>query len=130
MSIEDTIRYPLNSSDADSQWESMIPTNGGIIYIGPDKKPYMLSIFHQLKCLDIVRHFYVDIVDDRDGGLDALARHCLNYLRQMVLCRSDLRLESVQDPDGPHAVDMHGDLTCSDWRELYARVEENEKIML
>lgn len=127
MAVEDTVSYPLNGSDAASKWDSMLPRGGGIVHVGPNKQPYMLSLFHQLKCLDVLRRFHVDRVEDRDGGLDALARHCLNYLRLMVLCRADLRLESVQDPDGAHAVDMYGDLTCVDWRQVYARVEENEK---
>ncbi|KAJ7822602.1 hypothetical protein B0H13DRAFT_1659607 [Mycena leptocephala] len=126
MAVEDTVSYPLNGSDADSKWQSMLPKGEGIVHVGPNKQPYMLSLFHQLKCLDILRRFHVDSVEGIDGGLDALARHCLNYLRLMVLCRSDLRLESVQDPDGSHAVDMYGYLTCVDWRQVYARVEENE----
>ncbi|KAJ6540553.1 hypothetical protein B0H19DRAFT_1001692 [Mycena capillaripes] len=126
LAVEDTVSYPLNGSDANARWESMMPRGGGIVRVGPDRQPYMLSIFHQLKCLDILRRFHVAAVEGHDSGLDAHARHCLNYLRVMVLCRSDLRLESVQDPDGTHAVDLYGDLTCYDWTQVYARVEENE----
>ncbi|KAK7006724.1 hypothetical protein R3P38DRAFT_3601439 [Favolaschia claudopus] len=126
MAIEDTVNYPLNGTDADSRWSSMLPKGGGIVHVGPDKKPYMLSIFHQLKCLDVIRRFHVATVEGDPNALQDLARHCLNYLRLMVLCRADLRLESVQNRDGMHAVDMYGDLTCTDWRQVYARVEENE----
>ncbi|KAJ7780144.1 hypothetical protein DFH07DRAFT_765445 [Mycena maculata] len=125
MAMEDTANYQLASPDAGAQWASMIPKNGGIVHVGPDRQPYMLSVFHQLKCLDIMRRMYAE---DHGGALDDVGRHCLNYLRQTLLCRSDLRLETVQDPDGAHAVDMYGDLTCSDWRQVYARVEENERL--
>ncbi|KAJ7268003.1 hypothetical protein C8J57DRAFT_1326357 [Mycena rebaudengoi] len=127
MSMEDTVRYPLRGASAKVQWESMVPKNGGIVHVGPEKTPYMLSMFHQLKCLDILRRMYVE---DHHGELDAIGRHCLNYLRQTVLCRADLRLESLQDPDGLHAIDMYGDFTCTDWRQVYATVEENEKSMV
>jgi hypothetical protein len=126
MAMEESVRYPLRGASAKAQWESMVPKNGGIVHVGPEKTPYMLSMFHQLKCLDIMRRMYVE---DHQGELDAIGRHCLNYLRQTVLCRADLRLESLQDPDGPHAIDMYGDFTCTDWRQVYARVEENEKSM-
>lgn len=125
MAMEDTVNLQLNDTNAAAQWASMMPANGGIVRVGPDRQPYMLSMFHQLKCLDILRRMYVE---DHGGALDGVGRHCLNYLRQTLLCRSDLRLETVQDPDGAHAVDMWGDLTCTDWRQVYARVEENEKI--
>ncbi|KAJ7267909.1 hypothetical protein C8J57DRAFT_1326137 [Mycena rebaudengoi] len=109
MAMEESVRYPLRGASAKAQWESMVPKNGGIVH-----------------CLDIMRRMYVE---DHQGELDAIGRHCLNYLRQTVLCRADLRLESLQDPDGPHAIDMYGDFTCTDWRQVYARVEENEKSM-
>ncbi|KAJ7485123.1 hypothetical protein B0H11DRAFT_1722399 [Mycena galericulata] len=125
MAVEDTQNYQLTGADAGPQWASMIPKNGGIVHVGPDRQPYMLSIFHQLKCLDILRRMYAE---EHGGGLDDVGRHCLNYLRQTVLCRSDLRLESVQASDGLHVVDMWGDLTCTDWRQVYARVEENERL--
>jgi hypothetical protein len=125
MAMEDTANLQLKGSTAAAQWASLIPKNGGIVRVGPDRTPYMLSMFHQLKCLDILRRMYAE---EHGGSLDAIGRHCLNYLRQTLLCRADLRLESVQDPDGPHAVDMWGDMTCTDWRQVYAHVEENERL--
>ncbi|KAJ7028061.1 hypothetical protein C8F04DRAFT_1399116 [Mycena alexandri] len=127
MAIEDTVSYPLNGSGADLKWESMLPKGGGIVYVGQNKEPYMLSLYHQLKCLDVLRHFHIATVEGRASAFDGLAHHCLNYLRQMVLCRSDLRLESVENSDGANAVDMYGELTCVDWRQVYSRVEENQK---
>jgi len=126
MATEDTVNYQLNGSTASAQWAALVPKHGGIVHIGPHRKPYMLSVFHQLTCLDILRRIYAD---NHEETFEPLGRHCLNYLRQTLLCRADLRLESVQDPDGPHAIDMWGDLTCTDWRQVYARVEENEAQM-
>lgn len=118
------MNYQLNTSSAKAQWASMIPKHRGIVHVGPDRQPFMLSMFHQLECLDILRRMYAE---KHGGALDGVGRHCLNYLRQTVLCRADLQLEPVIDPDGPHAVDMHGERTCFDWRQVYARVEENER---
>ncbi|KAK7050719.1 hypothetical protein R3P38DRAFT_3174196 [Favolaschia claudopus] len=79
MAIEDTVNYPLNRTDADSRWSSMLPKGGGIVHVGPNKLPYMLSIFHQLKCLDVIRRFHVATVEGDPNALQDLARHCLNY---------------------------------------------------
>ncbi len=51
----------------------------------------------------------------------------MNYLRQMIMCRANLRLEPVVDPFGVHAVDPWGKLTCRDWRNVYSAFEENQK---
>ncbi|KAJ6489254.1 hypothetical protein C8R47DRAFT_1015062 [Mycena vitilis] len=126
MAMEDTVNYQLNGTTADTQWESMMPKGRGIVYVGPDREAYMLSMFHQLECLNFLRRMYVE---DHRGALDAIGRHCLNYLRQTVLCRSDLQLEPVVDPDGAHAVDMYGDRTCFDWRQVYSQVEQSERVI-
>ncbi|KAF7297366.1 hypothetical protein MIND_00970100 [Mycena indigotica] len=79
MSVEDTVNYQLNDSLADAQWASLTPNNG-IVYVGAEKSPYLLSLFHQLKCLDIIRRMHL-AVKSKDHSYDALGRHCLNYLR-------------------------------------------------
>ena len=126
MDVHDTVHYPLNGSDADSQWNAMIPTDGGIIHLGPNKEPFMLSMFHQLRCLDIIRRAYME--GSRGGDASTpISRHCLNYIRQMVLCRGDLRLQRVVDPYGEHAVQFRDTQTCLDWRVVYAMVQDNEQ---
>ncbi|KLO15163.1 hypothetical protein SCHPADRAFT_938888 [Schizopora paradoxa] len=46
---------------------------------------------------------------------------CLNILRLelMILCRSDLYVENVRDPIGPHAVNVEHVKTCKDWRMVH-----------
>lgn len=119
MYFEPTVHYQLNSSPADSQWAAMVPPNGGSVRVGPDRQQYLVSMFHQLRCLDIMRRSY----NAREGlspeGPSAVTQHCLHYLRQMVLCRSDTRLEPVIDIEGPHAVRAWGPMTCDDWTQVY-----------
>lgn len=48
----------------------------------------------------------------------------------MMLCRSDLHLENVRDPVGPHAVEMTGLHVCEDWRVVYdAAGGEKERLV-
>ncbi|PSR79917.1 hypothetical protein PHLCEN_2v6818 [Hermanssonia centrifuga] len=55
-------------------------------------------------------------------------QHCLNYVRQMILCESNLRLEQVKDsPVGLKADGLGLEHTCRDWSILYDIAEENSK---
>lgn len=123
MHVEQSVRYPLNGSEGDSQWSALVPGDG-IVHVGPDRTPFMPSLFHQLRCLDIIRRAYIGSGEE---DLTAVSRHCLNYLRQMVLCRGDLRLEPVVDPFSKHAVQPWGKHTCDDWTAVYSAYEKNEE---
>ncbi|KAJ7912547.1 hypothetical protein B0H13DRAFT_1613418, partial [Mycena leptocephala] len=125
MDVHNTDQYPLNGSAADAQWEALMPTGGGIVRLGPQRESFMVSSYHQLRCLDIIRREYVD----RSMGklsISPATHHCLNYIRQMILCRGDRRLECVIDPFGEHAVQVRGTQTCRDWTKVYDRINENQ----
>lgn len=87
MAFEDSVHYQINTEDGRAEWASLIPGNG-LVYLGEQPgHPFSISMFHQLRCLNIIRE---DIVGA--GRNAALSRHCLNYLRQMIMCRSDAQL--------------------------------------
>jgi len=113
LNVENTVHYQLNSSVADAEWAALVPPNGGIVHVGPDRQPFMPSVFHQLRCLDILRQAYVT---DAHNTLP----------KQITMCRANLRLEPVVDPFGVHAVNPWGKLTCSDWRVVYEAFDKNE----
>lgn len=126
MDVHNTHKYQLNGSEAHVQWEALIPPNGGLVRLGPHKELFMVSMYHQLKCLDLIRREYVDRSMGK-SGTPSVAHHCLNYIRQMILCRGDRRLECVVDPLGEHAVQIGGTQTCGDWTQVYDAVVENGK---
>ncbi|KAG7452003.1 uncharacterized protein BT62DRAFT_275440 [Guyanagaster necrorhizus] len=132
MDLENTVNYQLNSTTYNNaQWSALAP-GGGIVHLGPNHTPYLPSFFHQLRCLDIIRLFYAAQEQDminKDAKEAAAATHCLNYLRQMLFCRSDLNLESVisGDPDH-HAVASRRTQTCRDWRVVYEALGRNQAI--
>ncbi|KAH6912438.1 hypothetical protein BKA70DRAFT_1422000 [Coprinopsis sp. MPI-PUGE-AT-0042] len=125
MDVQNSVNYQLNGSAADVQWKALMPSGDGIVRLGPDQKPFMLSTFHQLRCLDILRDSYVRDMQQGRPNPTPLTRHCLNYIRQMVLCRGNLKLERVVDPYGAHSVQIRDPMTCRDWRSLYSHVEAN-----
>ena len=64
---------------------------------------------------------------DASEGPTALGRHCLNYLRQMVLCRGDLQLESMQYTSHTNPIDLFGVYERRDWGAVYDAIRENQK---
>ncbi|KAF7347012.1 hypothetical protein MVEN_01454300 [Mycena venus] len=117
------INYQLNGSRADEQWSALIPAGGGLVQLG--QETFTISMYHQLKCLDIIRREYVAGSMGKPET-SAAARHCLNYIRQMILCRGDRHLERVVDPEGAHAVQVRGRKTCKNWMRVYEKAHENE----
>lgn len=83
---------------------------------------YTVTLFHQLKCLDIIRR---ELTESTGGEPTPLATHCMNYLRQTILCAVDMRLESVKHPLG--AVERVYDTTCKDWETVYTEAERNHR---
>jgi len=77
MSIGDTVRYQLSDAFAAEEYARLMPSGGHLVYVndlhesparptrsdveekmGP--KSYTVTLFHQLKCLDIIRHALTD----------------------------------------------------------------------
>ncbi|KAJ7456067.1 hypothetical protein FB451DRAFT_1372967 [Mycena latifolia] len=136
MDVHDTPHYGLNGSAADAQWAALIPHNGGIVRLraGTREKEetFMLGMAHQLRCLDVIRRDWVRGAELHEADAEwqpttsAVTAHCLAYLRQMVLCHADRRLEPVVDPFGAHAVNVRGVQTCRDWEAVYKWVLGHE----
>ncbi|KAJ5223906.1 hypothetical protein N7468_008448 [Penicillium chermesinum] len=98
----------------------------GFIYSKQFREPRALVVYHNLHCLDALREVYYAAVNgtlaQRDGGhhhheKDAEhVRHCLDYLRQSVMCAADTNLEPVVNE-----LASGGDLFTTGWgfyREL------------
>ena len=122
MNIEPTKHYQLSGQSANAEWAALAPNNG-ILHLGPRRQPYSVSLFHQLRCLDIIRR---DIVEPLPPEDSKLSRHCLNYMRQMVLCRTDLAVDPVlgRGADARVRPDTN---QCVDWRRVYEELEKNQR---
>ncbi|KAI1818232.1 hypothetical protein GGS20DRAFT_529074 [Poronia punctata] len=62
--------------------------------------PMGLSIYHQLHCLDGLRHAYWHVGqatrhDHHHHETPSHIRHCIDYLRQSLLCHADTNLEPI-----------------------------------
>jgi hypothetical protein len=106
--IDHTFKYrwqfSARPSNNESQiwWNKVFPKGRGFIQhpeISP--VPHGLAVFHQLHCLDAIRHGYYAAVDGTEPvhfAKPGHIRHCIDYLRQSIMCNADTNLEPI-DPD-------------------------------
>ncbi|KAF4615766.1 hypothetical protein D9613_012368 [Agrocybe pediades] len=119
MTFENTHRFPLHQGPDEEDWASLLPESGGVVYRSGDK-PFGVSMFHQLRCIGLIRSNLDKFVkSNRTMGPGTKTQECMDYLRQMVLCRSDLTLESARNPRGPHIAVSDITHVCNDWSAVY-----------
>ncbi|KIP04041.1 hypothetical protein PHLGIDRAFT_76611, partial [Phlebiopsis gigantea 11061_1 CR5-6] len=97
----------------------------GLVYLGAHRRPFTLAAVHQLRCLDVLRAELVRGLP-ADAEPSALARHCLNYVRQMVLCRGDTHLEPYQHPNHIDPIVTDKVYECRDWSVVFDKIRENQ----
>lgn len=124
MTFDNPKHFGLDTEDGAAEWAAIAPQNG-VVHLGPHRQPFTVAMMHQLKCLDILRQ---EMMRDRDENErpSALARHCLNYVRQMVMCHGDLELESFQFASHKNPIDWHGVYECKDWEAVFNEVQQNQ----
>ncbi|KAF9000124.1 hypothetical protein BDQ17DRAFT_1400596 [Cyathus striatus] len=127
MHMENSQRFTFDSHNGNLEWNSTLPSGEGLLHFGPDyKQVYSVSMFHQLRCLNIVRQSMVAFRNSEGQDKpNRLTHHCMNYLRQMILCRSYTRLESARNPYGPGIAVWDITHTCKDWSAAYAAADKN-----
>jgi len=132
MQMENTVHYDLGTDLGILEWNNATlpgPNHDGVIWLtmkGGERKPFTFSLFHQLRCLNIVRESLMVRRHPPYTEPSRLATHCMNYIRQMVLCRADLTLESTRNPAGPNTAVSDVTHVCRDWSVIWDEVEGNE----
>ena len=77
-----------------------------------------VAMFHQMPCLQKIR----DAIVQGDPGHHT--RHCLNLLRQAVLCASDTTIDPLTTATGTDGLGVVH--VCRDWQKVFDFVEENQ----
>ena len=112
-----------------AEWASLFPAgSGGFVRLGPHNRLFGVSMFHQLHCLDKMRRAVVRPPDSEWESWHT--QHCLNYVRQMLLCAANVRVEPVKEtPEAEEEslkVDGLGlEHRCRDWTILRTEAEAN-----
>ncbi|EJD46607.1 hypothetical protein AURDEDRAFT_184310 [Auricularia subglabra TFB-10046 SS5] len=117
--IEESVHFEI-SQDYDDVWKSSASAGRGFVRLGPESRLYELTMFHELHCLRALNY---------GNALGPVhIHHCLNYLRQGVLCGADLTLEAGDFAERDFTRDKVGSThTCRDWSAVYPLMEENER---
>ena len=110
----------------DTAWGSVFAT-GGSVRGSSGNQTYLVSMIHQLHCLDLIRAAYVTKKTDFPGHVG----HCMRYLLQAVLCNADPTLEEegweMVDGKMQHYVHQWGvEHRCRDRSALEKYLIENE----
>ncbi|KAF9445735.1 hypothetical protein P691DRAFT_675064, partial [Macrolepiota fuliginosa MF-IS2] len=119
MDMFDTTYYGLDEEGA-RNWEHILPPgdNAHLLQLNTDDEGtpenYTVTLFHQMKCLETYYHEYSL---DSSHKPSPLLRHCLNYLRQQIMCQLDTRLESVRTKKAQSA--RFYTSVCRDWTKVY-----------
>ncbi|KAF2019172.1 hypothetical protein BU24DRAFT_114526 [Aaosphaeria arxii CBS 175.79] len=111
-------------------WLDLFPMQGGFFRhpkIAPERSTF--STFHQLHCLDGIRHGYWSLFDmvmqgqkmaESELPHHASAQHfmhCLDLIRNAMMCQPDLTVEVQNDKLG--GVEGFGtEHSCIDWKKL------------
>ncbi|EED80445.1 predicted protein [Postia placenta Mad-698-R] len=102
MTFDDSKHYNISSFDAWLDWESLtsFPNGSAYVQLEPNGREFGLSMFRQLRCLNILRVALIDGPGDE-------SKRCLNLLRQAILCASDITLDALN-------IEIDGQLKATD----------------
>lgn len=119
MTPDDTVHYSINREAGKAEWSRVFPKGGGFLRLGPKNRYFGLSMYHQMHCLITIQ----DAI--RKHNADDHAHHCLNYMRQMILCDANPTLERTIPEFGPLATELRTERVCRDWSKVWELAEEN-----
>ncbi|KAG1811881.1 uncharacterized protein BJ212DRAFT_1373857 [Suillus subaureus] len=116
------IELPLDLEIAALTFEDSKYYKGhGFVRLGPNGRLFGVSMFHQIHCLQMIRLALINGPSDHSG-------HCLNFLRQAILCNSDTTLDPVYIDGSMIGSDGLGVThICRDWSQVYAYIKENQR---
>ncbi|KAI0722491.1 hypothetical protein C8Q76DRAFT_691264 [Earliella scabrosa] len=121
--VEDPIHLPITGPDAREEWASYTPKGFGYLRLGPEHRAFTITMFHEYHCL---RLFRFALAGDTRPRTRSHFAHCLNYIRQMVLCAPDLTLEPYDALERNFDVERSGAThVCEDWNQVYDEMSKN-----
>ncbi|KIK54825.1 hypothetical protein GYMLUDRAFT_891503 [Collybiopsis luxurians FD-317 M1] len=120
--IEESSRYRLLGWASDNEWSALGGSSWGYVRLGTDSRIFVISMFHELHCLRLLNLAFDPSNIVGDGHIS----HCLNYLRQKILCQPDLTLEPADWKNRNFDRDRLGAThVCRNWEVVYNTMEEN-----
>ncbi|KAF8155880.1 hypothetical protein B0H34DRAFT_798974 [Crassisporium funariophilum] len=125
MIVDTTAHYQLDAEDSSEEFFSLLPSGGHAVYVADESgnpKKHTVTLFHQLKCLDIIRREYIR---DPPRPVPMDTQHCMNYLHQTLLCNLNTGVESTKNALATASRSYQS--VCKDWTEVYKEAERNQQ---
>jgi len=151
---EVVFEFPTDYGDdgifGDKLWKEMMPIGAGFVrvpnprqYDMPASKPmlddpedaeiYSISMTHQLHCLAVLRHVIREYAKGNKSRFAGAGHeyHCLDYIRQSILCAGDTTLDYAEMSDGYGLAGSGGfsgagsKHQCRDWNAIRDFMIEN-----
>ncbi|KAK0441336.1 hypothetical protein EV421DRAFT_2083128 [Armillaria borealis] len=95
-------------------------------YLGPNHRMTILSWFHNIHCIAQIRAALIN--HDDEIATPEHFSHCLQYLRQTLLCGASDMLEKGDFMERSFTVDRVGsDLVCYDWEAALATLDKEHR---
>ncbi|KDQ31840.1 hypothetical protein PLEOSDRAFT_1100367 [Pleurotus ostreatus PC15] len=127
MTLQETVRFGFNASDPieGQEWDMInaIPRGIGRTRLGPDHRAFVLTFLHQMHC---VRRIQYALLNRNDTMASAgHVSHCLNYLRQTILCEAADSVEKGDFMEIDYEEERVGEtLVCRDWETAISIFDE------
>ncbi|KZV85554.1 hypothetical protein EXIGLDRAFT_622900, partial [Exidia glandulosa HHB12029] len=123
LDVEESVHHAIGQ-EAVFDWEHYVDAHGWF-KAGPNHHGFVPTMYHDLHCMRMLHRalFPALAVEETTGDH---AQHCLNYIRQTVLCYPDLTLEPPDVMSRNWTVDRAGGSThvCYDWSLALRRGDE------
>ncbi|KJA22726.1 hypothetical protein HYPSUDRAFT_138939 [Hypholoma sublateritium FD-334 SS-4] len=125
LTLQETVHYGYNASDVDTkkEWDQILdsPEGTGRTHLGPNHRTFVLTFYHQLHCIVELKEALMNRSDTYANPKHVT--HCLQYLRQTLLCQGNDMLEEGDFSERHFETDRYGpEVECYDWESLYQEV--------
>ncbi|KAK7964466.1 hypothetical protein PG988_011440 [Apiospora saccharicola] len=125
----DTAKFFSNETIA--TWNTMLPIGSGWGEV-TDETFFTTSMTHQLHCVFMMARIYSNLErntkEHLPGDYHSHYLHCVDYLRQGIMCSGDLAMEphdrSDSDDNGPLDGSWNGHHVCKDYDHVMPYLEE------
>jgi hypothetical protein len=134
VSPEDSVHYSLWENMTAKELGTMFPDGGGFLYLGPDKRPFGVALYHQMFVPLSIENSYITNIVPRhcmsrlesayfDHTPTGHTHHCFNYIRQAIMCEANPTLEPVSPSTGK--TDPRTPRVCKDWSVVRDLITQN-----
>ncbi|KAK0484865.1 hypothetical protein IW261DRAFT_1459157 [Armillaria novae-zelandiae] len=130
LTFRESVRFEYNKTDqvAFDEWYSILKAmNFGRVRLGPENRVFTPVHYHEMHC---VRILHIALLNPAHEGMPKHVKHCLNYLRQWLLCEATDTVEKGDflEIDYESDADRVGETRiCQDWERVYADMDGNHE---